>query len=109
MKPEPLDPNDKLTDHELQSYVDGKTTFIDLYITRLMARDLLAARAAFLEELQAALKPFAEFARASSFDKLPDDTPMTQGSRFARRQVTAGDFKRALTALSSRPDTEGGA
>lgn len=57
--------------------------------------------------LREALEPFAEFARASSFDKLPDDMPMTQGSRFARRQVTAGDFKRALAALSASPAQEG--
>lgn len=58
--------------------------------------------------LREALEPFAEFARASSFDKLPDDMPMTQGSRMARRQVTAGDFKRALAALSA-PAQEGDA
>lgn len=156
MAHEPLDPDDKLSDHELQSYVDGSTTLLDLYIMRLMARDLLSCRRAQpeptpqpadylraeneqlrefarhkrncdlsrafvdskvctcgfnaalshpapapqpLEYLRTALEPFAAFARASSFDKLPDDLPMTQGSRFARRQITAGDFKRALAAI----------
>lgn len=46
-----------------------------------------------------ALKPFADFASAPSFDRLPDDMPITQGSRLAKKQVTAGDFKRALVAL----------
>ena len=54
------------------------------------------------DDLRTALEPFAEFARASGFDRLPDDMPMTQGSRMARRQVTAGDFKRALAALSQK-------
>lgn len=53
-----------------------------------------------LPELVDALAPFAEFARASSFDRLPDTMPMTQGSALARRQVTAGDFKRALRAIT---------
>lgn len=59
-------------------------------------RDRLAAEVARLREV---LAPFAEFARADSFDRLPDETPMTQGSRLARKQVTAGDFKRALAAM----------
>jgi hypothetical protein len=60
--------------------------------------------AAPADDLRAALEPFAEFARASGLDRMPDDMPMTQGSRMARRQVTAGDFKRALAALSKGGD-----
>lgn len=58
----------------------------------------LAAEAR-VKELEGALQPFAAFSMASSFEKLPDDLPMTQGSRMAHRQVTAGDFKRARAAL----------
>ena len=50
-------------------------------------------------KLRAALKPFADFADTPTFEKLPDDYPMTQGSALARRQVTAGDFKKALDAM----------
>jgi hypothetical protein len=49
--------------------------------------------------LAEALKPFSDWAMGE-FDLLPDDTPITQGSRFARRQITAGDFKRARAALA---------
>lgn len=68
--------------------------------------DALAAR---LKEAEEALRPFHDFAKASGFDALPDDMPLTQGSRLARRQVTAGDFKRAaalLARLKAREATE---
>lgn len=67
-----------------------------------MAAELTALRADVqrLTDALAALKPFADFASASSFDRLPDDMPMTMGSKIARRQVTAGDFKAALRALT---------
>ncbi|GHC12740.1 hypothetical protein GCM10007291_07560 [Gemmobacter nanjingensis] len=51
--------------------------------------------------LEEALRPFADFADARGFDRLPDHLPMTQGSRFARRQVTAADFKAARAALAA--------
>ena len=51
-----------------------------------------------IEALELATKPFTDFASLHSFDKLPDDTPLTQGSRLAARQITAGDFKRLLKA-----------
>lgn len=70
----------------------------------------LAARAtadaARIAELEAALKPFADFASARGFDKLPDNAPMTPGSRMAHRQVTAGDFKAAARA-TKRPAAAG--
>lgn len=59
-----------------------------------------------VKKLVEALEPFAVFAQSDSFDKLPDDTPMTQGSKFARRQVTASDFiaaRAALAALKEKP------
>jgi hypothetical protein len=63
-------------------------------------RDRITALEDHARALAEALGPFAAFAAASSFDKVPDDLAMTQGSRFAHRQVTAGDFKRASAALA---------
>ena len=57
--------------------------------------------AATIEKLREALKPFAEYASAPSFDKLPDHFVMTQGSLLARRQVTAGQFKHALKVYNA--------
>ena len=76
-------------------------------LAQILADAAIAAwnrRATPADDLREALEPFAGFARASGFDKLPDDLPMTQGSRLARRQVTAGDFKRALAILSQKGD-----
>lgn len=52
-----------------------------------------------------ALKPFRDYANLPGFDKLPDDMPITQGSRIAARQLTAGDL-RALLAALTRPAGE---
>jgi len=54
-------------------------------------------------ELVEGLRPFAEFASLQGFDKLPDDMPMTSGSRMAAKQVTASDFCRARN-LTEKPD-----
>jgi hypothetical protein len=51
-----------------------------------------------VEMLREALKPFADFASAIGFGALPENMEMTRGSRFAKRQVTAGDFRRAALA-----------
>jgi hypothetical protein len=72
------------------------------YLTMpLMSGTRDAEPTARIAALEAALAPFAEFARASNFDLLPLDTPMTQGSRLARKQVTVADFIRARTALEA--------
>ena len=63
------------------------------------SEDVVRAAKVEIERLREALEPFAEFARVSGFDKLPLDTPMTQGSRLARKQVTVADFIRARAAL----------
>ena len=67
------------------------------------AQDEIARLTAKLRTAEEALRPFAKFAEAGSFDRLPDDFPMTAGSPLARKQVTAGDFKRARAALQSIP------
>ena len=54
-----------------------------------------------IKALEDALRPFADFAAARGFDRLPDHLPMTQGSSMARKQVTAGDFKAAHAALAA--------
>ena len=53
--------------------------------------------------LREALKPFADF--AEGMDALDDEYPVTPGSLLARRQVTAGDFKRAREAFYSTEGT----
>jgi hypothetical protein len=67
------------------------------------------AQAARIAELEAALRPFAAFASLRNFDLLPDDTQMTNGSRFATTAyVTARHFKEALAALASERKQDGG-
>jgi hypothetical protein len=54
--------------------------------------------------LREALQPFASLIEVSGWSELPDDTSILgQGPDHDRRQVTAGDFKRALAALSASP------
>ena len=60
---------------------------------RRPAEDAAAARIA---ELEAALAPFVAYASLPGFRILPDEMPVTQGSRMAARQVTVADFRRAL-------------
>lgn len=47
-----------------------------------------------VDALREALEPFIKFANLSSFDRLPDELPMTRGSDMGAKQITAGDFKR---------------
>lgn len=54
-----------------------------------------------VESLQAALAPFAEFA-GGVVGRPPADTPITMGSRMARRQLTMGDCVRAADALNHK-------
>lgn len=49
--------------------------------------------------LRGALQPFAEFA-GGTVGRPPADTPITMGSRIARRQLTMGDCARAADALN---------
>ena len=53
--------------------------------------------AALIARAAEAIEPFEAFAPP---DYVPDDMPMTQGSRLAKRQVTAKDFRR-LAALAA--------
>ena len=57
------------------------------------------AAEAKLSKAVEALEPFATFASAPTFDRLPKEMPMTMGSGFARKQVTVGDFLNALATL----------
>jgi len=60
-------------------------------------RDALRERVARLE---AALRPFANYAaHGKGSDLVPDNHALTQGSRFAARQITMGDMRNARTAL----------
>lgn len=50
--------------------------------------------------VQDAFKPFADFMAGGSFDKIPDDMPLTAGSSIARRQITAGHFRKLAAAIT---------
>jgi hypothetical protein len=71
----------------LEAELDQAVSFIELHKTTIA-------------ELEAALRPFAHFADAYGFHDLPDDIPLTQGTKFGRHHVTAGDCKRARTLLA---------
>lgn len=65
-----------------------------------------------IKALEDALRPFADFAAARGFDRLPDNLPMTHGSSMAGKQVTARDFKEAhetLAASQPAPERTSGA
>lgn len=49
--------------------------------------------------VQDAFKPFADFMAGGSFDKIPDDMPLTAGSSIARRQITAGQLRKLAAAI----------
>jgi hypothetical protein len=49
-------------------------------------------------QLLEAIKPFADYADTRAFETMPDDFKITQGSSLARKQITAGDFKKLLRA-----------
>lgn len=57
------------------------------------------AALARIVELEAALRPFADFAKRSKLP--PDNHQMTQGSSFAAKQVTASEFRAARAALNT--------
>lgn len=59
-----------------------------------------------IKQLRDALKPFADYANRPGFDKLSDDSPLTQGSSMAAKQVTALDFKRARDAIGQKMTPE---
>lgn len=51
------------------------------------------------EGVREAFKPFSDFMAGSTFDKLPDDAKLTNGSSLAWRQLTVGDFKKLRAAI----------
>lgn len=61
-----------------------------------------AARPAVTDDVA---KPFLDYVKLSGFERLPDDMPLTAGSRMAARQITVGDFRRLAAALSAHPCT----
>ncbi|EFL88333.1 hypothetical protein [Ahrensia sp. R2A130] len=56
--------------------------------------------------LREALEPFAAFARLSGVARLPNDFPLTSGSRIAVKQLTVGDVRYALAVLSATTPPE---
>lgn len=52
-----------------------------------------------LARVQGALEPFAGFVKHAP-PWVRDDMPLTAGSSLARRQVTAGEFRRAAKVLA---------
>ena len=53
-------------------------------------------------KLEAALKPFADFADVRG--ALPNDYVITQGSSFAKQQLTMGDCNEARSVLKDEDD-----
>ena len=74
-------------------------------ITQEVADDARETREEFrrldkrIAELEAALKPFADF-YAPAMELAGDDHKLTNGSSMARRQITVGNVRRAYEALS---------
>lgn len=66
-------------------------------------RDRAIAAEAKLAKALEALEPFAQFIEGADF--MPDDHAITAGSRFARKQLTVGDCRRARATLSSSQDS----
>ena len=51
-----------------------------------------------IEDLEAALSPFAQFYNP----RLPDNLPISQGSSMAKKQLVAADLRRAAELLKDR-------
>jgi hypothetical protein len=78
----------------------GGTEFVtDLFLGIIEPAGLVVADKDELERLRGALAPFAEFA-GGKVGRPPADTPITMGSRIARRQLTMGDCARAADAMN---------
>lgn len=74
-----------------------------LPLHELQALDLARAQGskdARIAELEAALRPFADF-YTPSMELAGDAHQLTQGSTMARKQITVGDVRRAYKALSN--------
>lgn len=52
-----------------------------------------------MEKLIEALKPFAAYAELSGSKYVPDDFQISQGSKFAGRQLTMADCRKASQVL----------
>ncbi len=81
---------------------DGSIEFSEGYTPTEAAREFWAALGACSITAQAALQPFADFTKGRAADMLPDDTVISAGSLFARRQLTMGDCRAAARALGLR-------
>lgn len=68
---------------------------------RIEARAQDAKVAALVE----ALRPFADFGSLKGMDLMPDNHPITSGSIMAAKQVTVGDFRKAVSALAAAKET----
>jgi len=64
-------------------------------------KEAFLAAEARIAKLEAALKPFADFADMKT--RLSSDHVITEGSRLAKRQLTMFDCYHALDALKEQP------
>lgn len=77
----------------LEQRLPGKDGEIHVGFTSRQRDQVVAAL-----RLREAAEPFIAFAKSGSFKLFGDDFVLTNGSRLAHRQLTAGDFRALLAA-----------
>ena len=77
----------------LEQRLPGKDGEIHVGFTSKQRDEVVAAL-----RLREAAEPFLAFAKSGSFKLFGDDFVLTNGSRQAQRQLTAGDFRALLAA-----------
>ena len=77
----------------LEQRLPGKDGEIHVGFTSKQRDQVVAAL-----RLREAAEPFIAFAKSGSFKLFGDDFVLTNGSRQAHRQLTAGDFRALLAA-----------
>ena len=78
----------------LEQRIPGKDGEIHVGFTSKQRDQIVAAL-----RLREAAEPFIAFAKNGSFKLFGDDFVLTNGSRQAHRQLTAGDFRALLAAV----------
>lgn len=86
--------------HQQNSFVLLQTQNVDDLMAFVRAERMRALGPGVEGAVQTAFQPFADFMAGGSFDKIPDDMPLTAGSSIARRQITAGHFRKLATAIA---------
>ncbi|MGE9009465.1 hypothetical protein ACO2JO_12830 [Leptospira interrogans] len=85
----------------LEERIPDKDGEIRMGLTSKQRDQLVAAL-----RLRAAAEPFIAFAKSGSFKLFGDNFVLTNGSRQAQRQLTAGDFRALLAAAGEEEARE---